>query len=186
MKKGTLGLFAICEIGDNCLIVNHTRNTKGYIPLAGSKLTSDQFKLGQLVVAAVNAEIGGAQTGQIYSFGTGSAGLNRKIQLSLDCVHINKHLTTDTVTKSMVLQAHVESKEAKGYILDLGFRDKAKGFLKFSDEVPAKSLKTGHIVHIVVKSVMKGSKVVKCELISESNCNDCVQQWASEATKKND
>jgi len=46
LKKGTLGLFAVCEIGENCLIVNHTRNTKGYIPLEGSKLTSDQFKLG--------------------------------------------------------------------------------------------------------------------------------------------
>ena len=46
LKKGTLGLFAVCEIGENHLIVNHTRNTKGYIPLEGSKLTSDQFKLG--------------------------------------------------------------------------------------------------------------------------------------------
>ena len=127
------------------------------------------------MVAAVKAEIGGAQTGQIYNFSSGSAGLNRKIQLTLDCAHINKHLATDTVTKSMVLQARVESKEAKGYILDLGFRDQAKGFLKFSDEASAKALKAGHIVHVLVKSVMKGSKVVKCELISNSNCNDCVQ-----------
>ena len=75
----------------------------------------------------------------------------------------------------MVLQARVESKEAKGYILDLGFRDKSKGFLKFSDEASAKSMIKGHIVHVLVKSVMKGSKVIKCELISDSNCNDCVQ-----------
>jgi hypothetical protein len=32
----------------------------------------------------------------------------------------------------MVLQAVVHSKEAKGYILDLGLKDGAAGFLKFS------------------------------------------------------
>jgi hypothetical protein len=38
IRKGGLAMFAVCEIGDDYLIVNHTRNTKGYIPLAGSKL----------------------------------------------------------------------------------------------------------------------------------------------------
>ena len=31
LSKGVIGLFAVCEIGSNYLIVNHTRNTKGYI-----------------------------------------------------------------------------------------------------------------------------------------------------------
>jgi hypothetical protein len=31
----------------------------------------------------------------------------------------------------MFLQATVESKEEKGYFLNLGFKDEAKGFLKF-------------------------------------------------------
>jgi hypothetical protein len=33
LKKGSVALFAICEIADNHLIVNHSRNTKGYISL---------------------------------------------------------------------------------------------------------------------------------------------------------
>jgi hypothetical protein len=60
MRKGTLGLFAVCEIGEDHLIVNHTRNTKGYISLSGTGLSSSQFSIGQLLVASVNAEIKGA------------------------------------------------------------------------------------------------------------------------------
>ena len=60
LRKGSFGLFAICEIGKDYLIVNHTRNCKGYISLTGSKFKVEQFKIGQLLVAMVNAEIGGA------------------------------------------------------------------------------------------------------------------------------
>jgi len=35
------------------------------------------------------------------------------------------------VTPGMLLQAFVESKEEKGYMLNLGFKDGAKGFLAF-------------------------------------------------------
>ena len=42
LRKGTTALFAICEVGKDYLIVNHTRNTKGYIAM---KDTS-QFRLG--------------------------------------------------------------------------------------------------------------------------------------------
>jgi len=53
------------------------------------------------LIASINAEIGGANTGEVYSFASGKAGLNRKIQLSLDCVQINKQLSAATVSKSM-------------------------------------------------------------------------------------
>ena len=88
------------------------------------------------------------------------------MQLSLDATQINKHLGMDSVTKGMVLQARIEAKEAKGFILDLGLRDSGKGFLKFQDENSAKSMKPGSLVHVVVKSLMKASKVIKCELVS--------------------
>jgi len=55
------------------------------------------------------------------------------VQLTLDTKFINKLLSADQVTRNMVLQAKVESKEAKGYILTFGFRDKSQGFLKFDD-----------------------------------------------------
>lgn len=98
-----IGLFAVCEIGSNYLIVNHTRNTKGYIPLSDSVLKPEQFQIGQLLVAMVNSEIGGAQTGQIYNLSSGRAGLNRKLQLTLDQKLINKTQNVDHLTKNMVL-----------------------------------------------------------------------------------
>jgi hypothetical protein len=36
LKKGSISLFAICEIADDHLIVNHSRNTKGYVSLKGT------------------------------------------------------------------------------------------------------------------------------------------------------
>lgn len=76
----------------------------------------------------------------------------------------------------MVLQGMIESKEAKGFILNLGFKDKTKGFLKYSDLASEKVLKKGHLVQVIVKSVIQASKVVKCELLNENNCTECVQQ----------
>jgi hypothetical protein len=47
--------------------------------------------------------------------------------------YLNKLLSVKKVTKNMVLSAKVESKEAKGYMIDFGFKDKTKGFLKTSE-----------------------------------------------------
>lgn len=73
----------------------------------------------------------------------------------------------------MVLTATVETKEAKGFILNLGFRDQTKGFLKFSGESNDRLLKAGTIT-VLVKSVINASKIVKCELLSENNSDECV------------
>jgi hypothetical protein len=103
------------------------------------------------------------------------------VQLSLDSKFINKMLSADKVTKNMVLQAVVESKEAKGFILNLGFKDQTKGFLK-SDA----ALKNGQMVVVIVKHVIASSKVVKCELLNKDNCEDCVFQAAQESTLVSD
>ena len=175
LRKGAFAMFAVCEIGKDYLIVNHTRNCKGYVHLNGTKFKAEQFKVGQLVVAMVNAEIGGAQTGHIYNMQSGRAGLNRKLQLTLEENYINKGQNIDTITKGMVFTATVESKEAKGFILNLGFRDQTKGFMKFSPEANERLLKAGSIT-VLVKSVITASKIVKCELLTEQNCVECVQQ----------
>jgi hypothetical protein len=73
----------------------------------------------------------------------------------------------------MVFTATVESKEAKGFILNLGFRDQTKGFMKFSPEANERLLKAGSIT-VLVKSVITASKIVKCELLTEQNCVECV------------
>lgn len=131
LRKDTLAMFAVCEVSKDYLIVNHTRNTKGYVPLKGTEYKSENFKKGQLIVASINSEIGGANTGDIYNFKSGKAGLNRKVQLTLDPKQINKLLSAEKVTKNMVLSGKVESKEAKGYLINFGFRDSSKGFLKY-------------------------------------------------------
>jgi hypothetical protein len=56
----------------------------------------------------------------------------------------------------MFIQATVESKEEKGYFLNLGFKDAAKGFLKFKEGV---SYEINDLVHVVVTS--STSKLVK-------------------------
>ena len=67
LNRGTVGLFAICEVTEDRLIVNHTRNTKGYISLKSSQ-NSKQFKVGQYIVASVLDENGGRKnnTGKLY------------------------------------------------------------------------------------------------------------------------
>jgi len=48
---------------------------------------------------------------------------NRKLQLSLDPVLINRGLSKESVTIGMFLQGFVQSVESKGYMLNLGFKD---------------------------------------------------------------
>lgn len=59
----------------------------------------------------------------------------------------------------MILQGQILSKEEKGYIIEFGFKDQTKGFLKFSNE-KSKGLKIGSLVHVVVKSTIESSKIV--------------------------
>lgn len=56
----------------------------------------------------------------------------------------------------MFIQATVESKEEKGYFLDLGFKDGAKGFLKFN---AATTHEINDLVQVVV--ISSTSKLVK-------------------------
>lgn len=178
LKKDSLAMFAICEVTKDYLIVNHTRNTKGYIPLTTKQAKQQNYRRGQLVIAQVNSEVGGATTGDIYNFKSGKAGLNRKVQLTMDLKFLNKMLDVSKITKNMILMAQVESKEAKGYILDLGLKDKAKGFLKTDD---ASSVSIGQHTLVIVKSVVASSKVIKCDLLSKANNQECVQQPKQES-----
>jgi len=86
--------------------------------------------------------------------------MNRKVQLSLAPEVVNKSLAAEKVSPGMFLQAVVQSKEQKGYMLDLGFKDGAKGFVKCKDD---NTYEIGQLVHVLVKS--QGSKVVKCEFV---------------------
>lgn len=62
----------------------------------------------------------------------------------------------------MILQAVVGTREPKGYMVDLGFKDGAKGFVKADD----KALTPGSLVTIVVQSAT--SKLIKCEVLGSA------------------
>lgn len=42
---------------------------------------------------------------------------------------MHKSLTSETIVPNMLLQGKIESKEAKGFLVNFGLKDKAKGFL---------------------------------------------------------
>lgn len=111
----------------------------------------------------------------VTAIGTGthnestSRNLNRKLQLSLDPKSVNKGLALEKVTSGMLLQAIVESKEDKGYILSLGLKDGTKGFVKCNHS----ETQLGALVPVLVKSM--ASKLIKCELFVETNKTQTVQ-----------
>jgi len=124
LEKGSVALFAVSEVyPGQYAIVNHTRNVKGYINLKENK--TSELTPGQLLVASV-LSLGTAN----YQAET-SGHKNKKLQLSLDPKLVNRGVTAETVTSGMVLQGLIESKESKGFIIDLGLKDKSKGFVKF-------------------------------------------------------
>lgn len=127
-------------------IVSHTRNMKGYINLKDSEI---KLKVGQLIVASIQAMGKAEHEGPV----------SKKLQLSLDPATIYRTLSAEKVTPGMLLQAVVESKEEKGYILNLGFKDGAKGFLAFQTD---RDFGKGDLVYVNVKSA--SSKLVKCEI----------------------
>jgi hypothetical protein len=159
-------LFAVSEIHEGkYAIVNHTRNVKGYISLGSADAIS--LKVGQLVVAAVTA-IG---TGQHNTETSGN--LNRKLQLSLEPSVVNVNLKGEAVTENMLFQALVQSREAKGYMLDLGFKDKAAGFVKFSTEnEEMNGFEAGELIQVLTSS-SANKNIVKCEMASTAGTAVC-------------
>lgn len=80
---------------------------------------------------------------------------------------INKSLTSDTISNNMFLQGELVAKEAKGFLINFGLKDKTQGFLPF--DASTEHLSLGALVHVVVKTIMSGSKIIKCELASKDS-----------------
>ena len=161
LEKGSVALFAVSEVyAGQYAIVNHTRNIKGYISL---KERPVELVKGQLIVASVLAQ--GTTAYQTETSGN----RNRKLQLTLEPKYLNRGLTSETVTTAMVLQGFVESKESKGYIVDLGLKDKAKAFVKLAKDAE-EQLVIGALVQVVVQG--KTSKVIKCSLLPKVTVED--------------
>ena len=110
--------------------------------------------------------------GSVLSVGTGkynektSRNLNRKLQLSIEPDMVNRGIVSDKVTPGMLLQGLVKSKESKGYMVDLGLKDGATGFIKFSQlSGDNKELHMGKLVQVMVQGVT--SKLLKCDLVTQ-------------------
>ena len=103
---------------------------------------------------------------------------NRKLQLSLEPKHINRALTAETVTTGMMLQGKVESLETKGYMIEIGLKDKSKAFVKYN--TAAAKLAEGSLVHVVVQG--KTSKLIKCKLLKDSMVVDEDAEEGDDAT----
>jgi hypothetical protein len=54
--------------------------------------------------------------------------------LTIDHAVINKLITIDNVNVNSLYQGIIESKEAKGFLVSFGMKDKSKGFIAFSAE----------------------------------------------------
>ena len=62
----------------------------------------------------------------------------------------------------MLLQGYIVSKEAKGFLVNFGLKDKSQGFLPL--DLNSEHMQVGQIVQCLVTSVMASSKIIKCEL----------------------
>ena len=67
----------------------------------------------------------------------------------------------------MTLQGELISKEAKGFLINFGLKDKSQGFLPFDSQT--EHLQIGKIVQVAVKQVMASSKIIKCELVTKDS-----------------
>lgn len=87
---------------------------------------------------------------------------NKNLQLTDNLNIFNTFLSSDKILKGMQLQGIVESKEGKGYIIDLCLKDQTKAFLNFKD-FKGKELQEGEAVTIILKgSMSKSQKIIKC------------------------
>ena len=85
-----------------------------------------------------------------------------KLQLTDNLNIYNTFLSVEKLVKGMQLRGIVESKEEKGYIIDLCFKDKTKAFLNFKD-YKGNQLKLGSQINVIVKkSKTSSQKIVKC------------------------
>lgn len=96
-NPGTLGLFAVAEIHPTYLIVNFTRNTKGYIALDEKTEVYKHLEIGQLIIASVITQ----GTSQFNVNTTGNQ--NKKVQLSIAPEALSKSLSADNLTSHMLV-----------------------------------------------------------------------------------
>ena len=89
---------------------------------------------------------------------------------------MNRGLSSDKITTGMLLQGLVESTEAKGFMIDIGLKDQAKAFVKFSKNDTEED-KQGRIGALVLVSVLgKTSKLIKCAFYETENAKSASEE----------
>jgi exosome complex RNA-binding protein Csl4 len=167
--KGSLVMMAISRVHrDQYVLCNHTRNKKGYMSALDGSIIGK--KVGQYMFAVVVGTRSKESNSKFVK-------RNKNLQLTDNLNIFNTFLTSERLQKGMQLQGIVESKEGKGYIIDLCLKDKSKAFLNFK-EYQGPELEEGQQISVILKGkVSKSQKITKCihQSIVENN-----EAWAIE------
>lgn len=165
--KGSLVMMAVCQVHkDQFIVGNLTRNKKAYMSAIDGKITDK--KVGQYVYGVVVGTRNKASDANFIN-------RNRNLQLTDNLNIFNTFLTSEKLQKGMQLQGIVESKEGKGYIINLCMKDESKAFLNFSD-YKGKELQEGQQVTVILKgNKSKSQKIIKC--IHHSAIEN-IEEWA--------
>ena len=152
-SKGSLILMWVNKvIGDKWLILNHTRNRKGFMPATNGKIFGKKvgdFVYGVVVGTSIR-ESDNTQLKRSY-----------KLEITDNLNIYNTFLSADKLQKGMQLQGIVESREDKGYMINLRLKDESKAFLNYSD-YKGKELNEGDEISVILKgSKSKSQKIIK-------------------------
>ncbi|CAI2362226.1 unnamed protein product [Moneuplotes crassus] len=151
---------------DQFVVLNHSRNKKGYMSAVDGRIIGK--KAGSYIYGVVVGTRNKSSNNKFIK-------RNKNLQLTDNLNIFNTFLTSDKLTKGMQLQGTVESKEGKGYIIDLLLKDQGKAFLNFKD-YKGKELQEGELITVIMKgSISKSQKIIKCAHISAI---ENIEDWA--------
>lgn len=165
--KGSLLMMAVSRVHkDQFVVCNFTRNKKGYMSAIEGHIIGK--KTGQFVYGTI---VGTRRKEQGAKF----VKLSKSLQITDNLNIFNMFLTADKLVKGMQLQGSVESKEGKGYVINLHTKDESKAFLNFKD-YKGPELHEEDIVEIILKGAMsKSQKIIKC---IHPSAIENIEDWA--------
>lgn len=151
--KGSLILLSVCQkYQDKYVVCNHTRNKKAYMSATNGQI--DNKQVGDFLYGVV---VGTKSHQSDRSF----ISRNHRLQVTENLNIFNIFLTASKLAQNMQLQGVVESREDKGYVIDLHTKDKVKAFLSFKS-YKGPELEDGQQISVILKkSKSKSQNIIK-------------------------
>lgn len=166
-EKGSLVMMAVSQVHRNKYVIcNHTLTKKGFMATENGIITGKQ--VGDYMYGVV---IDTKVRNSDKSYNQNS----KKLQLTDNLNIFNTFLSAQKLQKGMQLQGLVESKEDKGYMINLCLKDGTKAFLNYKN-YKGRELKEGEEVSVILKgTINKSQKIIKC--VHQSAIDD-LEEWA--------